>query len=74
MTLKQKIKKSGQLSKNQKVFLLWNLEKIPETQKEKLEYLLDREAHIREEQVVRVQTAGKRTLKAFNTFLEEHDE
>ena len=73
MDLKQKIKKSMHLSNNQKVFLLGNFEKIPNEQKKKLEHLLDNEIHLKEQEIVDIQTTGKRTLKAFNTFLEKHD-
>ncbi len=73
MELLEKIKQSTQLSPNQKVLLLANFDKIPDEEKKKLAYLLDEENKIDEERIQDIKTAGKKTVKSLNNFLEKHD-
>lgn len=73
MELLEKIKHSTQLSPNQKVLLLANFDKIPDEQKKKLEHLLEQEKEINEERIQDIKTAGKKTVKSLNDFLEKHD-
>lgn len=73
MDLKQKIKQSSQLLSGQKIDLLAHFDHIPKEKKEKLEYLLDGEQKIRDQYLIDIKTAGKKTVKSFDAFLEKQD-